>query len=30
MDTRTGRIYQNDRSDAARLCGGADTEAFHP
>jgi len=29
-DTVTGavRIYQNDRSDPARLCGGSDSEAF--
>lgn len=30
LDTRTGmaRVYRNDRSDPARLCGGADTAAF--
>ncbi|HVE65023.1 MAG TPA: hypothetical protein VNC59_00465, partial [Thermoanaerobaculia bacterium] len=29
-DTRTAaaRVYRNDRSDPARLCGGADTAAF--
>jgi hypothetical protein len=31
-DTATGaiRTYRNDRSDPARLCGGADTAAFPP
>ena len=23
------RTYRNDRSDPERLCGGADTQAFH-